>query len=194
MTATDIAAWGALAVSIVSIIFTGLQWLNSARSADAAQASAETAKLAVETGQRPWLCLTHHVMAEPPIPIAPGKIRLGVSNLGNTPALEVEIRNWWVLIDQSDLPAILPDFPIQAEISKTTVGPKQELVCSDLIVPVTEAQFDDLLEARLFLFAGGKATYRSPVDDLEHSTEYAIRYFPKNTIAFQYTSNHNTAS
>jgi hypothetical protein len=165
----------AVAISIVSVIVAALAWYESNRSANAgeksasaAAASLEIAKLALKTGQRPWVCLTGISPSSGTALIPFYTIRFDVSNLGTTPAFDLTVE-YYIMTSAESCPTALHRTEMEPG-SRLVLGPNKTIQPTRG-VELTIEQIDSIQSGQLYLVTYGFVSYKDTFKEV-HETRW----------------------
>jgi hypothetical protein len=190
--------WGALSThpfNAATLLIAAFALYFTARSASAADSSARAAKLSAEVGQRAWVCLTHHVIIGEGAPAAKAIFRVGITNVGLSPAFDSRLYVYWMFAASGVFPEQPPYMDQTGEVSHATLGPGQ-MLGSNLEIVLTPEQWKRIRTGQDSLYVYGVVRYRSIVlpPDKEHETRFAVKYVPSEVPPFRYTKHHNSVT
>ena len=177
----------AIAVSIVSLIVAGFALFEANRTATASETSAETAKLALKTGQRPWVCLTN-ITPNVGNLVSQYVLQYSVKNLGPTPAFDLTFE-WYIITAVDSCPAELQRAPQAQPASNLVLGPNQTIQPSGR-AELSLEQINSILERRLYLVTYGIVSYKDAFQEM-HETRWCAHW---RAGGFTATPLHNSAT
>jgi hypothetical protein len=185
----------AIAVSIVSLIVAGFALFEANRTATASETSAaaatdslEIAKLALKTGQRPWVCLTN-ITPNVGIHLIPQYVlQFSLSNLGPTPAFDLTVE-WYITTLAESCPAELQRAPQTQLPSNLVLGPNQTIQPSGR-AELSLEQIDAIGNGQIYLVTYGIVAYKDAFQD-SHETRWCAFWRAGNFTA---TPLHNSVT
>lgn len=154
-------------------------------SADAANRSAESAQALVHLGQRAWVTVVRCDPVRGVIGQVPRVVTTYITNTGETPALDVIVRQDHRI--ETGLLNTFPDiddakhvragvlgpggtFPVETEVLRTTIGQRP---LKKLRYDIPEAIQEALLDGTMHLYIYGKVIYRDIFGE-EHTTMWCL--------------------
>jgi hypothetical protein len=151
-------------------------------SADAARASSDTARSALEISERAYVGVTTVVMDKDLAEGQESKITVTIANGGRTPAFSTRTRHYYVWGPKA---VTNPRTYAPIEIVSTDILiPNVELIqASDKVANLHEPAITLIRDGRLVLDAYGIAEY-TDVFKKKRTTKYCYRYDPANPRAF----------
>jgi hypothetical protein len=151
-------------------------------SADAARASSDTARAALEISERAYVGITSVVMDKDLADGQESKITVTIANGGRTPAFSMRTRHYYAWGPKA-IPNPRTYTPIDV-VSTDILIPNVELIqASDKVANLHEPAITLIRDGRFVLDAYGITEY-TDVFKKKRTTKYCFRYDPANPTAF----------